>query len=120
MPHEIPDLDLPPGSRVLGYTLMHPWDGTDYASVLTAHCHRRSWVLELAVLGDGPTDWYGGVDDEWPRVVRTAMRLGVRGVITPSPDHLAPARRSRCDRVLALATVGIVVRTVQPVAVMTQ
>jgi hypothetical protein len=62
---------------------------------------------------------YGEVDVEWPRIVRAAVRLGVRGLVIPSLEHFAATRARRYERARALAEVGVVVRIVQPVAVMT-
>lgn len=115
MPDETPDPALPSGSRLLGYVLADPSDGNDYPTLLITHCNHRAWTLEGTVFGTGLN---GDHDDEWPRIVRTAVRLGASGLLVPSADHLAPTHTSHFARVSALTAAGIVIRTVPSVAVM--
>lgn len=119
---DVADFNVPPGSRLLGYAVVHPWDELDYPTLLAEHCNRRSWVLDGMVTSEYPSS-AGDIDDdvagEWPRVLRVVRRLSATALITPSIEHLAPTSGSRHTRITSLGELGVAVRTLPSVAAVT-
>lgn len=115
---DVIDHEVPAGTRILGYAVVHPGDRRDFPRLLSEHCERRSWDLDGVLISED-RDCFGGADGEWRQVLHVIRRLSIAALITPSLSHLASTPGIRRARLMELYGRGIAVRTLPRVTVRT-
>lgn len=115
---DVIDREVPAGTRILGYAVVHPGDRRDFPQLLSEHCERRSWDLEGVLISED-RGCFGGADGEWRQVLHVIRRLSIAALITPSLRYLASAPGIGHARLMDLYVRGIAVRMLPRVTVRT-